>query len=60
MRASVWTSFSLFASISMWTRATPLCRLTAVINPTVTPATATVWPWPGVTAWALLKSAWMS
>jgi hypothetical protein len=30
------------------------------MSPTRTPATRTVWPWPGVTAWAVVISAFSS
>jgi hypothetical protein len=34
--------------------------VTSPISPTSTPATVTVWPWPGVTDCAVLNSAWIS
>ena len=40
----------------MVTSATPFFGSTLAIFPTSTPATRTVWPWPGITAWASEKS----
>ena len=37
--------------------ALPSRSLTEAISPTSTPATLTVWPWPGVTACAVDSSA---
>ena len=37
--------------------ALPSRSLTDAISPTSTPATFTVWPWPGVTACAVVSSA---
>ena len=37
--------------------ARPFSSLTLEISPTSTPAMFTVWPWPGVTAWAVASSA---
>ena len=37
--------------------ALPSRSLTDAISPTSTPAMLTVWPWPGVTAWAVVISA---
>ena len=55
-RSSSWLSIlSRFRSIV--TTATPFFGSTAVIFPTSTPATRTVWPWPGMTAWASENSA---
>ena len=39
------------------TIARPSSSRTPEISPTSTPATSTVWPWPGVTAWAVESSA---
>ena len=43
--------------MSIRTTATPRSSLTSPISPTFTPATFTVCPWPGVTAWAFENSA---
>ena len=39
------------------TTALPSLSSTFEISPTWTPAMLTVWPWPGVTAWAVESSA---
>ena len=46
-----------FGSISSSTTAWPSSSSTLPMSPTRTPATRTVWPWPGVTAWASASSA---
>ena len=46
-------------SIVIVTRATPLTSCTFVISPTLTPATVTSSPCPGVSACAFAKSAWI-
>ena len=35
------------------TTARPFSRSTLPISPTLTPAIATSWPWPGISAWAV-------
>jgi hypothetical protein len=47
----------LCGSISIVTTARPSSSVTLEISPTVTPATVTFCPWPGVTAWAVWNSA---
>ena len=43
--------------MSIVTTALPSSYSTLEMSPTRTPATRTVWPWPGVTAWAVSISA---
>ena len=40
------------------TTAWPSFRPTLLMSPTRTPETRTVWPWPGVTACAVVNAAW--
>ena len=46
--------------IGIVTTARPSLRSTFLISPTGTPAMSTVWPWPGVTDWAVANSAFSS
>ena len=55
--ASVWTRFLYWWSRSIDTIAWPLSSLTSEMSPMRTPDTRTVWPCPGVTAWAVEKAA---
>ena len=53
---SLWLSI-MSRSRAIVTTATPFFGSTPVIFPTSTPATRTVCPWPGITAWASENSA---
>ena len=55
--ASAWISLRYFLSISIVTTARPFWRCTPPMSPTRMPAMRTVWPWPGMTAWAVENSA---
>ncbi len=57
--ASVWMRCLKVGWMPIVTRATPLTSCTALIIPTCTPETRTDWPCPGVTAWAVEKSAYI-
>ncbi len=46
--------------MSIVTTALPSSYSTLPMSPTLTPATLTVCPWPGVTAWAVSISAFSS
>ena len=45
------------SSTSIVTTALPFTSSTSEMSPALTPAMFTVWPWPGVTAWAVDSSA---
>ena len=55
--ALAWISGAYLLSISMLTTAWPSSSVTPVTSPTLMPAMSTDWPWPGVTACAVEKSA---
>ena len=55
--ASVWTRSLYSGSRESVTTAWPSFSPTLVMSPTRTPETRTVWPWPGVTAWAVENAA---
>ncbi len=55
--ASVRIMLSYSGSMTISTTALPSSSSTAPMSPIRTPATRTVWPWPGVTACAVANSA---
>ena len=54
--ASCLIRFLYSGSMSSPTTATPSTTFTSEMRPTSTPATRTVWPWPGCTACAFASS----
>ncbi len=48
---------SYFLSMLIFTMPSPFFRVTPLMSPTCTPEMRTLWPWPGVTACAVWKSA---
>ena len=52
-----WIRSAYLASTSIVITARPFSSWTSVMSPALTPAMLTVWPWPGITAWADESSA---
>ena len=54
--ASFFTMCAYFCFTVIVITARPFLRFTLFTSPTGTPAMSTVWPWPGITDWAVWNS----